>query len=104
MPDPAKPFVLETDTSKFAVGALLKQPDSTGNLRPCGYLSHALTLTEQNYQVYNRELLAIVAALKACRHILHGSPHPMIVRTDHKNLIYYPGPQRFTPRQTKSRH
>ena len=103
MPDPAKPFLLETDASKFAVGALLKQPDSTGLLRPCGYLSHALTPTEQNYQVYDRELLAIVTALKAWRHILHGSPHPVIVRTDHKNLLYYRGPQRLTPRQARWR-
>src|SRR5258708_19487728 len=97
MPDPANPFVLETDASKFAVGALLKQPDATGNLRPCGYLSHALTPTEQNYQVYDRELLAIVAALKAWRHILHGSPPPLIVRPHPKNLLHSPLPHPLHP-------
>ena len=43
MPDVSKPFTLETDASKWAVGACLMQKDENGQLHPCGYLSHALT-------------------------------------------------------------
>ena len=46
MADVNKPFILETDTSKWAVGATLMQKDSNGDLHPCGFLSHALTPTE----------------------------------------------------------
>jgi hypothetical protein len=64
MPDPSKQYHLEADASKRAVGAVLKQYDRAGHLRPVAYLSHTLSPTEQNYQVYDRELLAIVIALK----------------------------------------
>jgi RNase H-like domain found in reverse transcriptase len=53
MPDPAKQFHLETDASKCAIGAILKQHDQMGVLRPVAYLSHMLSPTEQNYQVYD---------------------------------------------------
>ena len=53
MPDISKPFTLETDASKWAVGACLMQKDENGQLHPCGYLSHALTPTERNWQIYN---------------------------------------------------
>jgi len=79
LPDPAKPYYLETDASKLAVGAVLRQPGPDGTLLPCGYLSHTLTPTKQNYQIYDRELLAVVRALKEWRHLLHGSPHPIVI-------------------------
>ena len=46
MADVDKPFILETDASKWAIGATLMQKDSNGDLHPCGFLSHALTPTE----------------------------------------------------------
>ena len=46
MPDVNKPFILETDASKWAVGAALTQKDKNDQIHPCGYLSHALTPTE----------------------------------------------------------
>ena len=46
MPDVTKPFILETDASKWAIGATLMQKDENDQLHPCGYLSHTLTPTE----------------------------------------------------------
>jgi hypothetical protein len=63
MPDTTKPFILETDASKWAIGATLLQKQEDGQLHPCGYLSHALTQTERNWQIYDRELYAIIYAL-----------------------------------------
>ena len=60
MLDKTKPFILETDASKVASGAVLQQYDNNGDLHPCGYLSKAFTPIEQWYQIYDRELLAIV--------------------------------------------
>ena len=60
MPDPTKPFTIESDASKFATGAVLRQKDGNGDWHPCGYISHSFTLTERNYEIYNRELLGIV--------------------------------------------
>ena len=101
MPDKTKPFILETDASKVASGAVLRQYDDNGDLHPCGYLSKAFTPIEQRYQIYDRELLAIVRALQTWRHYLLGSPHEVTLWCDHKNLTYFKEPQRLTPRQSR---
>jgi len=46
MPNINKPFILQTDASDRAIGAVLMQKDENSDLHPCGYLSHALTPTE----------------------------------------------------------
>jgi hypothetical protein len=63
MPDTTKPFVLETDASKWAIGAMLLQKQEDGQIHLCGYLSHTLMQTKQNWQIYDRELYAIIYAL-----------------------------------------
>uniref|UniRef100_A0A0W0FMM1 Reverse transcriptase domain-containing protein n=1 Tax=Moniliophthora roreri TaxID=221103 RepID=A0A0W0FMM1_MONRR len=60
MPDPKKPFIIETDTSKWASGGVLRQLGPDGELHPCRYISYAFDATEQNYEIYNRELFAII--------------------------------------------
>ena len=60
MPNPAKPFVIESDASKFTTGAVLRQQDDNGYWHPCGYISHSLDATQRNYEIYDRELLGIV--------------------------------------------
>uniref|UniRef100_A0A0W0F633 Reverse transcriptase domain-containing protein n=1 Tax=Moniliophthora roreri TaxID=221103 RepID=A0A0W0F633_MONRR len=89
MPDPMKPFIIETDVSKWASGGVLRQAAPDGELHPCGYISHAFDATEQNYEIYNRELFAIVRALETWQHYLMEGPHPVTVLCDHKNLTYF---------------
>ena len=59
MPDVNKPFVLQMDASNRAIGAVIMQKDENEELPPCGYLSKALTPTQSNWQIYDRELFAI---------------------------------------------
>ena len=102
MPDVNKPFVLQTDASDRAIGAVIMQKDDNGDLHPCGYLSHALTPTETRWQIYDRELFAIYYALYIeWRYLLEGTEHPIIIHCDHKNLTYYREPQRLTHRQAR---
>ncbi|KAK3560433.1 hypothetical protein QTP86_008441 [Hemibagrus guttatus] len=54
-----------------------------------------------NYDVGNRELLAIKAALEEWRHWLEGARHPFQVLTDHCNLEYLRGAKRLNPRQAR---
>ena len=63
MPNVNKPFVLQTDASNRAIGAVIMQKDENGELHPCGYLSKALSPTQSNWQIYDRELFAIYYAL-----------------------------------------
>ena len=100
-PDPSRQFALATDASLFATGAVLLQTDDNGSYHPCGYLSQSLNAAERNYQIYDRELLAVIRALKAWRHFLEGNPHPVIVFTDHKNLLYFRSSQTLTRRQAR---
>ena len=59
-PDHNKPFTMEVDASQYALGAILSQKDEQGKLRPVGYYSKTLIPAERNYDVYDRELLALV--------------------------------------------
>ena len=87
MPDQTKPFQIKCDASKYASGAVLTQLDSNGDWHPVAFLSRTFSETEHNYEIYDRELLAIVRALEEWWHYIQGSGHPMIIYSDHQNLI-----------------
>jgi hypothetical protein len=87
--DGNKPSTVETDASDGAIGAWLGQPDENGVLRPVAYYSRQLHGAELNYDVHDKELLAIVEMFRAWRHYLSGAKFPVKVITDHKNLTYF---------------
>jgi RNase H-like domain found in reverse transcriptase len=62
--------------------------DTNGDRHPCAYLSKSLTKEQRNYDTGDRELLAIVRALKEWRHYIQGSGHTTIFLSDHDNLPY----------------
>ncbi|KAI2655269.1 Transposon Tf2-6 polyprotein [Labeo rohita] len=88
-PDPQLPFLVEVDASSTGVGAVLSQQQGQPpKTYPCAFFSHKLSPAERNYDVGNRELLAIKLALEEWRHWLEGARHPFTILTDHKNLEY----------------
>uniref|UniRef100_A0A0W0G3N4 Reverse transcriptase RNase H-like domain-containing protein n=1 Tax=Moniliophthora roreri TaxID=221103 RepID=A0A0W0G3N4_MONRR len=101
MPDVDKPFIIEADASKWATGAVLRQKGADGEWHPCGYLSKSLSPTEQNYEIYDRELLAIYRALVEWRHYLMGRKFKVIVLSDHKNLTYFKTAQKLNRQQAR---
>ncbi|KAL0195268.1 hypothetical protein M9458_008840, partial [Cirrhinus mrigala] len=101
-PDPELPFTVEVDTSTTGVGAVLSQAAGESSLlHPCAYFSRKLSPGEQNYDIGNRELLAIKLALEEWRHWLEGARHPITIITDHKNLQYLREARRLNPRQAR---
>ncbi|KAL0154228.1 hypothetical protein M9458_050482 [Cirrhinus mrigala] len=95
-PDPELPFTVEVDASTTGVGAVLSQ--AVGEpplLHPCAFYSRKLSPAEQNYDVGNRELLAIKLALEEWRHWLEGSAHPFTIT----NLQYFRDARCLNPRQ-----
>ena len=86
MPDHSKPFQIESDASKYATGAVLSQLDSNGDRHPVAFYSKTFSSAEQNYDIHDRELLAIIRALEAWRHYIQGSGHTTIILSDHQNL------------------
>jgi len=101
IPDQNRPFRIEADASKWASGAVLSQADSNGDWHPVAYLSKTFNQAEQNYQVYDRELLAIIHALQEWRHYIQGAPHKTLVLSDHCNLTYFRKPQKFNRLQAR---
>src|SRR5437762_9975206 len=88
--DPDLQITLHSDSSGFALSGIISQPhlDHNGHslLHPVTYWSRKCTPAECNYDIHDREMLAIVECMKHWRHYLEGSKYPVNVRSDHKNL------------------
>jgi hypothetical protein len=82
-PDFKKPFILTTDASNFAIGAILSQ-GNIGTDLPVAYASRTLNPAECNYSTIEKELLAVVWATKYFRPYLFG--RKFVIVTDHKPL------------------
>ena len=99
--DPTKPIRVETDSSDFALGAVLSQQGPCGRWRPVAFFSRALITAELNYEIYDKELLAIVMALREWDVYLEGSKYEVDVFSDHKNLIYFTTTKVLNRRQVR---
>ncbi len=87
-------FCMEADASEGAIGAVLSQ-EQDGKWCPVAFLSKSLTITERNYEIYNKELLAIMLALDEWRHYLMGAAQDFEIWTDHQNLQDFQKPQKL---------
>ena len=102
MPDPSRQFVVEVDASDVGVGAVLSQrTEEDGKMHPCAFFSRRFSPAEANYDIGNRELLAVKLALEEWRHWLEGATIPFVVWTDHKNLEYVQSAKRLNSRQRR---
>uniref|UniRef100_A0A8C5C6Y7 Gypsy retrotransposon integrase-like protein 1 n=1 Tax=Gadus morhua TaxID=8049 RepID=A0A8C5C6Y7_GADMO len=102
LPDLDCQFVVEVDASDSGVGAVLSQRSAEDQkLHPCAFFSRKLSAAERNYDVGNRELLAVKLALEEWRHWLEGAKHQFVVWTDHKNLEYIQSAKRLNSRQAR---
>lgn len=100
VPNDHDPFKVECDASKFALGAELAQLQN-GQWHTIAFLSKSLSPAERNYEIYDREMLALITALDEWRHFLKGAQTQFEIHSDHKNLEYFRKPQRLNPRQAR---
>ncbi len=102
VPDPESQFIVEVDASDVGVGAVLSQRSlCDGKVHPCAFFSRRLSPAERNYDIGNKELLAVRLALGEWRHWLEGAAQPFLVWTDHKNLEYIRSAKRLSSRQAR---
>ena len=96
IPDVTRPFSITTNASLLAARAILLQANSNQDLHPCAYFSRTFSPAQRNYDIYNRELLAVILALEEWHQYLQGTQHPITIITDHKNLSYIKDPQKLS--------
>ena len=101
MPDEEKQFFLETDASDYGVGVVLSQEGEDNKMHPVAFYSNRLNEHKENYEIFDKEMLAIMKALKKWRHHLQGAKYPVKVYSDHQSLTYYKKPQDLSPRQAR---
>jgi len=101
-PQDLEPFWVEVDSSDFAIGAVLSQQSMTdGKWHPVAFYSKSLSSVEWNYEIHDKEMLAIICALEEWRHFLEGATHPVEIWTDHKNLEYFMTAKKLNCRQAR---
>jgi hypothetical protein len=99
LPNMSQPYRIETDSSDFGVGAVLLQQDSsTSTWLPIAYESKKLSKAEQKLPAQERELIAIIHALRTWRCFIDGCQGGYTVYSDHKPLIYFQSQINPTPR------
>ena len=99
--DPDKQIVVETDASDYVTGGVMSQYDDTNTLRPVAYFSKRHFLAKCNYEIYDKELMAIIRCFEAWRPELEGSAFPIHVLSDHKNLEYFMTTKALSRRQAR---
>ena len=98
---PDKPCIMETDASDFAIGSILSQYDNKGTLHPIAYYNRKLKSAEINYEIHDKEMLAIIDSFIHWRHYLEDTPHQTLVLTDHRNLEYFLTAKKLNRRQAR---
>jgi hypothetical protein len=81
--------IIETGASDYVSAGVLSQWDDDGALHPVAYYSKKHSPAECNFDIYDKELMAIIKALQEWRPECEGDEYPLQLITDHKNLEYF---------------
>ena len=86
------PILIHTDVTQFfIVETHASQVGSDDKFHPLSYYSSKFFVVKINYEIYDKELLAIVATFEEWQHFLDGAQHPITIYLNHKNLEYIIG-------------
>ena len=109
-PNFRKKFFLQVNALAYGVGIILSQEGEIITpslekrhkpaLHPIAFYSAMFTPTEQNYNIYNRELLAVMKALYHWHPYLAWTKEPFTILTNHANLTYWKAPRKLDRRYT----
>jgi hypothetical protein len=100
--DLTKTFYLQTNASSNGAGAVLTQElDKSKKRKPIAYFSCTFSPAEANYDIYEKEFLAVIKAIEHWRAHLIWTKQPFIIETDHKNLTYWKEPKKLTGRTAR---
>jgi len=98
--NPDNLIVVETDASDYVITMIISQiSPNNGDIHLIAFYSHSMQLAELNYEIYDKELLAIFEAFQQWHNYLEGSAHVILVLSDHKNLEYFTTTKQLTRHQ-----
>jgi len=101
-PQGSELFHIEADSSDFASGAILSQqlPEEE-KWHLVAFYRKSLSLVERNYEIHDKEMLAIICLLEEWKHFLEGAWHLVEIWIDHKNLEYFMTAKKLNCRQAR---
>ena len=100
-PDLDREMRVEVNALDFIMGGVLSMKCKDEKWRPVAYISKLLNKAKRNYEIHNKEMLAIIWCLEVWRHFLEGAKDQFKIWTDHKNLEYFMKAQKLNQRQTR---
>jgi len=100
-PNLNKEFRVEADASNFATEGVLSIKCDDNKWRPVAYILKSLHETEHNYEIHDKEMLAVIQCLEAWRHFLEGTKGKFEIWSDHKNLEYFMSNQKLNRQQAR---
>jgi len=83
-----RPVLIQTDASDFAIPDIVLHQFEDGKIHPMGLVSGKLCTAERNYDVYHKEIWAVVIAFNQTRHFLHAAGYMTTDFSDCQNLMY----------------
>jgi len=101
IPDIDKKMRVEADASDYVTGGVLSTKCEDGKWKPVAFISKSLNVTERNYEIHDKEMLAVIRCLEAWRYYLEGAKLEFEIWTDHKNLQYFMISQKLNRRQAR---
>ena len=92
---------METDTLNYALATILSIVNKDNEVHPVAFHSHTFTAVELNYDIHDKELLAIFEAFKIWQHYLESLAYSIDIVMDHKNLEYFSTTKVLTQKQAR---
>ena len=99
--DAEQEIIVTTDASDYISAGIMSQYDDNVVLHPSAYFLKKHSPAECNYEIYDKELIAIIRCFKEWRPELESTPHPIRVLSDHKNLEYFMSTKLLSYRQAR---
>jgi len=93
-------FRLEVDASGYAIGGTLMQMQDN-KWKTIAFISRVMSDAEMNYDIFDKELLAVIFALEEWRCYLLDTKEPFEIWTDHRNLTYFKKPHKLNARHMR---
>ena len=94
-----KKMRIEVNALDYATRGILSMECEDRKWQSVAFLSKSLNKTKRNYEIHDKEMLAIIRGLENWRHLLEGTKYKFKVWTNYKNLEYFMKAQKLNRRQ-----